>query len=208
MNNLINTISGDSLELLKDLIGKRIISIKRETFHHDDPSVFQRIGIITESGVYCLDNQVSWFENYYAGPECLPHMTFAKFQCENQLEENMGLEDFRAFPVDEKATNILLINDCLDVRKNNVHFQEWDSTEGVIIVTATRQYAFYKANTCWDESVLVYQGHDVLSKLVPLERHWSDTFGPEFEANATRNLVSLANGTSRIIEKTKIKGEE
>lgn len=208
MKDIINTINGNSLELLKKLIGQKIISIKRETFHHNEPSVFQRIGIITNSGVYCIDNPVSWFDNFYAGAEFLPHMTFSKFQNEDQLEENMGLEDFKAYPIGEVITNILIINDYLDVQKKGIHFQEWNSTEGIIIKTEVRQYAFYKANTCWDESVLVYKGHNVLTKLKPLEKHWNDTFGQEYEAIAKRYLISLADESSKTIDEATILGKE
>ena len=52
-------------------------------------------------------------------------------------------------------------------------------------MTKKRQYAFYKANTWFNETILLYKGHDVLSKPELMASHWK-IFGKTFDAKCKK----------------------
>jgi len=205
MEDLDNALSKESRKLLAGLIGQRLLFIKHEAFKGGVPGTFQRVGLITDGGAYCLDNPMDWFDNVFCGPEIISHLLFFKVEKEEDLERNMGLEDFRRFPVGETVTDALLVDDHASVSKKGEHLQFWDSTEGVILRTPAREYAFYKANTMWDETVLIYQGRGVLGKMEPLGEHW-DVFGVGLTADVERRLTSLKTGAASPLGSAKVIG--
>ena len=194
-----NTIHGEQLALLREAIGKRLIDIEHEK--PDGNEVLQRIRFNVEGKWYTLDNKVDWFENYFAQPDSIPHMVFLRR--EEESEWNMEPE---RYPIGETITNVLLVNDHVDVLDGGEHYQNWDSTEAVVIETNNRQYGFFKGNTCLDETVLLGKGHDVLSKLEPLKAHW-DIFGKPFDAKVTRRLIPLKDGAETEMDRVSIEGD-
>lgn len=67
----------------------------------DAPETFQRVGLITDGGAYCLDNPMDCFDNVFYGPEIISHLLFFKVDKEEDLDRDTGLRDFRRFPVGE-----------------------------------------------------------------------------------------------------------
>ncbi len=58
--------------------------------------------------------------------------------------------------IEDNIEDILIMQDTLDITKKHYHHQHWESTEGIIIKTTVREYAFYKANTWLNETLLLY----------------------------------------------------
>lgn len=77
MENLDLSISKDGIELLKSLIGQKLISFMHEKT--DNAIVFQKIEIFSSNGRYLIDNDVNWFDDYFSGPEDVPVLDFKKW---------------------------------------------------------------------------------------------------------------------------------
>lgn len=171
MKDMDTKIDEKGMERLKSLIGMNLMAIGHDVFLKSTPGVFQRIELQTNDGFYYLDNPVEWRNEYFAQPDCVPCLHFAKASSEREIADNMGFEDFQKRPVNEKITDVWIIQDEAEILKSGGHYQNWKSTEGIVIETEARQYAFYKANVWFNETILVYKGHDVISKLEPIEKH-------------------------------------
>lgn len=202
--NFNTTIDEKGIVLLNSLIDKNLISFGYEPDSVIAPDIFETVNFTTNIGIFHLNNHVDWLDDYFSGGDFTPHMLFDKY--EDGIIKKYGLETgYTEHQINERIVDIILVQDHLDIYKDNKDFQKWDSTEGVIIETEVRQYAFYKHNTFFDETVLFFKGHDVTSKLEPLEKHW-DIFGRPFSADPKRKIVSLTKGTLIEITGKKIIG--
>ena len=106
-----NRIKGKGLEYLKSLIGQEIYRFKLSSLV-ELPSVFKKVGIIASNGFSVLDNHESWKENWFAMPDYIPHFVFQKVKSEENTElKTKPITEHIDFPVNEKVTNILLIED-------------------------------------------------------------------------------------------------
>lgn len=204
MNNLLKP---SEIEILKSLIGEKLLSFQYDVMKSWGNQVFELIGIVTKDKKFVFDNEVLWMENYFTGGDYVPHFT---------IREVKSADDFHVFKpggnlitssVGEKIEDLLLVQDHVTVLNEGNFYQKWDSTEGIIIKTSSKQYAFYKDNTSLDENVNIYKGQNVLSKLEVLEKHW-DIFGKPFDASIERKLVSLSKNEEMLLGTCKIAGED
>lgn len=210
MDSIDNSISGNSLALLSSLIGKKLMAYSHEPFdkgglHCND--FFMRLGILLPQDTYILDNRVDWFDNWFSAPQYIPHFVFAKTDSEGALRTYAGftLEQFETFKVGENIEDIVLVQDEIEITKNGEPHQKLLSTEGIVIITNVRQYAFYKDNTLLDETVLEFKGHDVLSKLENARDHWQ-IFAKPFDASCKRSLLHLKSHKEEVLSDEKIAG--
>lgn len=210
MKTLNNSITDNSLELIRSLLDEKLISYSHESFDSSlNPSndFFMRLGLVCSNGCFVLDNRVDWEDDWFSSPDYTPHIVFNRIDNENQFTTYAGftLSEFDNYPVNERIVNIILVQDEILVLKDNKPYEIILSTEGVIIETEKKQYAFYKENTWLDETVLEYKGHDVLSKLEDIKTHWN-VFAKPFDGEITRKLLYLKNNEEKIISQAKIIG--
>lgn len=211
MKTLNNSISDNSLEILKTLVDEKLISYLHESYNvRTQPSndFFMRLGLVCTNGYFILDNRVDWEEDWFCSPDYTPHMVFNKVLSEQEFSTYGGfsLREFDKYKINEKIIDIVLVQDEVIVPKDNIPFETIISTEGVIFVTNNRQYAFYKENTWLNEFILEYKGHNVLSKLQGVKTHWN-VFVKPYDGEITRKLIHLKTNEEKVIENIKITGE-
>ena len=210
MKTLNNAISGEGLEKLRSLLGNKLISYSHEPF---DPrfqpanDFLMRVGLTCSNGRFVLDNRVDWEDDWFCSPDYTPHLIFDKIDNQEQFTTFSGfsLSKFENYPVNETILDIILVQDEILVSKNKAPHENITSTEGVVLVTDKRQYAFYKENTWLDETVLEFKGHEVLSKIQPIEIHWN-VFAKPYDGFITRKLIYLSANKEEVVSKALIIG--
>lgn len=113
--------------------------------------------------------------------------------------------NLKTTPVNETILDIILVQDEILVSKNKAPHENITSTEGVVLFTDKRQYAFYKENTWLDETVLEFKGHEVLSKIQPIETHWN-VFAKPYDGFITRKLIYLSANKEEVVSEALIIG--
>ncbi len=211
MKILDNSINGEGLEHLRSIIGNKIISFSHRALDMRFPNsnvFFMRLGLVCSNGVFILDNRVDWEDDWFCSPDYTPHFVFNKVENEKQFPnyDGFNLEGMAKFPVNETVIDILLVHDEVLVLKSDEPYEEILSTEGVVFVTDKRQYAFYKETTWLNEITLEYKGHDVLSKLEKIKKHW-DVFAKPYDGKIKRKVIHLASGKEEVIEENTIIGD-
>ena len=211
MKTLNNSITGESLETLRLIIGEKLVSYSCAPFGiRFEPSndFFMRLGIVCSNGVFILDNRVDWEEDWFCSPDYTPHMVFSKVEDESEFPSYGGfnIAGLERYPVDEVMTDVILVQDEVLVYKSSLPYETILSTEGVIFVTEKRQYGFYKENTWLNETLLEFKGHDVLSKLEEAKKHW-DVFAKPYDGHIKRRIVHLLSNEEEIIEEVTIIGD-
>ena len=211
MKTLSNSITGESLELLRSIIGKKLVSYSHEPFDvRFEPSndFFMRLGIACSNGAFILDNRVDWEDDWFCSPDYTPHMVFSKVKDESEFPSYGGfnIEGLEKYPVDEIVTDITLVQDEVLVYRSSLPYETVLSTEGVIFVTEKRQYGFYKENTWLNETVLELKGYDVLSKLEGVKKHW-DVFAKPYDGHIKRRIVHLLSNEEEATEEATIIGD-
>lgn len=204
MNNLLKP---SEIKILENLIGDELYSYQYDELMANGNQIFEVIGLMAKKGIVILDNEVIWMDNYFSGGDYIPHLKITKAKSAEVLHISEPSGKLIVSSVKEKIKEILLVQDHIKILENGNLHQYWDSTEGVILRTESKDYAFYKENTWLDENMNVYKGHDVLSKLEPLEKHWN-VFAKPFCAFAERKLVSLSTGEEKLLGTCKIAGED
>lgn len=142
MQKRVNRIKGKGLEYLKSLIGQEIYRFKFN-YISDTSYVYGRVGIIASNGCFALDNYVSWKDNWFSMPDYIPHFLFKKFKNERATQYFPKSPD-SAVSINEKVTNILLIEDDAKVIRWKRVIEKIYGTEGVIFITDKNQYGFFK----------------------------------------------------------------
>ncbi|MDD7036815.1 MAG: hypothetical protein PUI77_02870 [Mollicutes bacterium] len=200
-----NRIKGKGLEYLKSLIGQEIYRFKLSSLV-ELPSVFKKVGIIASNGCFVLDNHVSWKENWFALPDYIPHFVFQKVKREENTElKTKPITEHIDFPVNEKVTNILLIEDDAKVIRWKRVIEKIYGTEGVIFITDKNQYGFFKNSVDRMEIINVLKGDELKTKIEPLKKHWN-RFAKPFDGDCVRKLIDLKEGTTKILDKQFIEG--
>ena len=204
MNNLLKPSEN---EILKNLIGEQFLSYQYDEMKSWGNQVFEIIGIVTKEKKLVFDNEVTWMDNYFTEGDYVPRFTIRAVTSTDEFHVFKPGGNLIISTVNEKIEDVLLIQDHVNVLNEGSFYQKWDSTEGIILKTSTKQYAFYKDNISLDENVNIYKGQDVLSKLETLEKHW-DVFGKPFDASIERELVSLSKNEKTLLGTCKIIGED
>ena len=204
MNNLLKP---SEIEILKSLIGKELLSYQYDEMKSWGNQIFEIVGIVTKEKMLVFDNEVIWMDNYFTGGDYVPHFAIREVKSADEFHIFKPGGNLIISSVEEKIEDILLIQDHVTVLNEGEFYQKWDSTEGIIIKTNSKHYAFYKDNTSWDETVDIYKGQSVLNKLESLEKHW-DIFGKPCDAVAERKLISLSTGEEKLLGTCKIVGED
>ncbi len=193
MKRLNILISEREIELLKNLIGKQLISLRHEKVKANN-IVYEKVEVVSSNGRYLIDNYVDWFDDYFSGPEDIPFLGFR--------ELNQDEDPFKAWPensiqteaVGETIEDVLIVQDDGDIYKNDVYYCHMKSSEGIIIHTNKAQYGFFKDNIYLDECLVIAKdANDVLSKAESLKEHY-DIFGYPFSGQCKRSLISLKSG--------------
>ena len=200
-----NRIKGKGLEYLKSLIGQEIYRFKLSSLV-EHPSVFKKVGIIASNGSFALDNYVSWKDNWFSMPTYIPHFVFQKVKREENTElKTKPITEHIDFPVNEKVTNILLIEDDAKVIRWKRVIEKIYGTEGVIFITDKNQYGFFKDSVDRMEIINVLKGYELKTKIEPLRKHWN-RFAKPFDGDCVRKLIDLKEGTTKILDKQFIEG--
>lgn len=198
MENLDLSISKDGIELLKSLIGQKLISFMHEKT--DNAIVFQKIEIFSSNGRYLIDNDVNWFDDYFSGPEDVPVLDFKKMDDDENPFETWPENATTTQSVNESITNILVVQDDCDAYENGTFLQHLTSSEGIIFVTDKVQYGFFKDNMWLDEEVeIIIDEKDVLSKAEILKDHYK-IFGYPFSGKCKRSIISLKDGVLNVVD--------
>lgn len=198
MENLDLSISKDGIELLKSLIGQKLISFMHEKT--DNAIVFQKIEIFSSNGRYLIDNDVNWFDDYFSGPEDVPVLDFKKMDDDENPFETWPENATTTQSVNESITNILVVQDDCDAYENGTFLQHLTSSEGIIFVTDKVQYGFFKDNMWLDEEVeIIIDEKDVLSKAEILKDHYK-IFGYPFSGKCKRSIISLKDGVINVVD--------
>lgn len=198
-----NRIKGKGLEYLKSLIGQEIYRFKFN-YISDTSYVYGRVGIIASNGCFALDNYVSWKDNWFSMPDYIPHFLFKKFKNERATQYFPKSPD-SAVSINEKVTNILLIEDDAKVIRWKRVIEKIYGTEGVIFITDKNQYGFFKDSVDRMEMVNILKGDELKTKAVPLKEHWNP-FAKPFDGDCVRKLIDLKEGTTKILDKQFIEG--
>ncbi len=189
-----NSIGENGAKLLKSLVGKKLMTIKHDKFIRPQPVVFQRVGFVLENGFLTLDNRVDWMDDWFSMADYIPHLTLNEVKSESDLVlPGEPLTECLASPINEKISDVLLIEDDITVLKDGEAFQKLTSSEGIIIETEIRQYAFYKENVLFNEDLLIYRGHNVIEKVPDFKAHW-DIFAKPYDGRCSRKIISMKTG--------------
>lgn len=195
MTDLDFLISDKGMVLLKGLIGQEFISMKHEKFWMDT-SVFGRAVVITSNGNYQINNDVEWYDDYFGGPDAIPHLDFRRLKKgENPLRYAKG-DRLSIETIGEKIVDIHVIRDHADVLDGDTHRQYMDTSEGIVIITEKTQYGFFKDSIHFDETLFIWEGDDVMERLQDLQPHWN-IFGYPYNAKVERFLLSLKTGVEQ-----------
>lgn len=198
-----NRIKEKGLEYLKSLIGQEIYRFKFNDIS-DTSYVYGRVGIIASNGSFALDNYVSWKDNWFSMPTYIPHFLFKKFKNERATQYFRESPD-SAVSINEKVTNILLIEDDAKVIRWKRVIEKIYGTEGVIFITDKNQYGFFKDSVDRMEIINVLKGYELKTKIEPLKKHWN-RFAKPFDGDCVRKLIDLKEGTTKILDKQFIEG--
>ena len=139
-------------------------------------------------------------------PDYIPHFVFQKVKSEENTElKTKPITEHIDFPVNEKVTNILLIEDDAKVIRWKRVIEKIYGTEGVIFITDKNQYGFFKDSVDRMEIINVLKGDELKTKVVPLQEHWN-RFAKPFDGDCVRKLIDLKEGTTKILDKQFIEG--
>lgn len=206
MEDLNLLISKKGIELLMSLIGQEFISMKHEKSKGKDV-VFEKIEIAASNGHYLIDNRVDWFDDYFSGPEDMPFLDFVELKESDNPFKTWPEDSTETRAVDERIEDILIVQDDCDVYKDDVFCQHIKSSEGIIFVVNKAQYGFFKDTMWLDECVVIIKDDkDALSKAESLKEHY-DIFGYPFNGKCRRSVISLKEGTIKVVETAEEVGE-
>ena len=139
-------------------------------------------------------------------PDYIPHFVFQKVKSEENTElKTKPITEHIDFPVNEKVTNILLIEDNAKVIRWKRVIEKIYGTEGVIFITDKNQYGFFKDSVDRMEIINVLKGYELKTKIEPLMKHWN-RFAKPFDGDCVRKLIDLKEGTTKILDKQFIEG--
>lgn len=206
MEDLNLLISKKGTELLTSLIGQEFISMEHAKLKGRD-IVFEKIEIASSNGRYLIDNRVDWFDDYFSGPEDMPFLDFKELNNDDDPFKTWSNDSTETQTIKEKIVNVVIVQDDCDVYKGDVFCQHIKSSEGIIIVTEKSQYSFFKDNMWLDEHVVIAKDeNNVLSKAESLKEHY-DIFGYPFNGKCQRSVISLKEGTIKVVETAEEVGE-
>lgn len=206
MKDLDLSISEKGKEDLKAIIGQENISFVYRREMTDNEAVY-KIQIKTEKGNYLLTNSLDWFDNCFAGGDWLPHFDIEALRDDVNPFENSKESKLIVITLDVKVVDILLLRDTANVFKGDKHWQNIDSSEGIIFVTEKRQLGFFKDNMWLDEEINIHEGKNVVEMAEGLKKHF-DIFGWPFRAKCERFLVSLSDGDEKKLDTAEEIGEK
>lgn len=177
-------------EEVSALIGGHLKKMRIDSIFGGERS-FGNIELFLDQDNYVIKNDVEFFENYFWGPDEASVLTITKANNNSPFSSHV---DNRHLDISIEAIieDILLIQDKVKTENEDGEMIEWNGTEGIIIITDQRQYAFYKENTT-DEMIDIYRGHDVISKLESVNEHW-DIFDDTINSTKEREIISAKTG--------------
>lgn len=100
-----------------------------------------------------------------------------------------------------------MLRDTANVFKGDKHWQNIDSSEGIIFVTEKRQLGFFKDTMWLDSTVNIYEGKNVVEMAEGLKKHF-DIFGWPFRAKCEWFLISLNDGSEKELDTAEEIGEK
>jgi len=181
-------LTENEVEMFKSLIGSIFENYQHDVFQFST-CVFHNVEFVVNGENYVLKNEIQripFFEN----DEDFAIFSFLKCDKEMMKSSLVGMKQTTT-PIREAIKDILLVNDIINVKKNNAEFYELSYTKAVIFVFADRKICF--AKTIWfDEHINIIVASDPLAKLDnPLNGFEAND--DSFLVKGLRKVVSLVN---------------
>lgn len=173
-----------------ELIGMRLKAYRLDKSFNGDRT-FGKVGFFIQNKKYVLENSNEYFENYFWGADEATVLSFREIDDEKGMRFDND-DNFLDINVSSIIDDILLVQDTVIVLENGDEKDIWKSTEGLIVITKERQYAFFKEDS-FSELVSVYKGRDTLKYLENIKEHW-DIFADELSCECTREILSVKSG--------------
>lgn len=206
MENLDLSISKKGIELLKKMIGQKLISMEHSKLKGSN-LIYEKVLLTTTSGNYLIDNYVDWFDNFFSGPEDIPFLDLKELNTADNPFSGWSENSTEIQLINERIEDVLIVQDDGDIYKDDIYYQHMTSSEGIIFITNKAQYGFFKENMYLDEEVEFFKDEkDVLSKAKSLKEHY-DIFGYPFSGKCKRSLISLKNKSVKEIDTVEEAGE-
>ena len=203
MKNLELCLSQNEQALFKNLIGKKMISLKHEVSIN---TIFYVIEIRISDGRYALYNDVKWVDDFYSGADDMPIFSFRRLGSDENPFETREANDLTTDVVEDTISDILLIQDQAEVYKNKAYVNAMKSTEGIVFITGSKQYGIFKDNMWLDEEMWLWEGTNVITKMEPLAKHFA-IFSEPYWARCQRTVTSLKDSTKKQIAEAIVKGD-
>ena len=178
--------------LLSSLIGNKIAKIKHDMFFWGNFST-QKISIYANEKIY----QLQLIENdvdFIRGDESVSSFKFV--ECEeaetNTIYTGNNAPKQVETIIDEKVTDIIVIEDKIIAFEEDEQFGEYQYVEGLLIVLENKKYCFWKENY-YSEDIMIDKGQNPEDKIVNVNEMWSD-WAPKCHSQNERTFVSLVKG--------------
>lgn len=174
MTNNDKKLNGESISMLRSLIGKKIKRFIHEQFVYTPISV-RIVGIDSESKLYKITSSLQDCDLMGSEDElCFLNFSEAKDSDFQKIEESTipFVDSF----INQKLLDVILVHDTVDQFDGGQQISSLTYTKAIIFVFESKEYCF-EQDWFYQEIIGITQGHDLVSKLDSPESEWDEEDG-------------------------------
>lgn len=171
----------EEMAILRQLIGKKIVSFRHDEFNFNNSSS-QVVGIETELGMVYLYNFTEPLD-YYGSVEDV-----AVWKLTKERYKFVDNKNLISSPVGETVKEIRIVQENQKLFENGTQTYNVWVTRGIIFDFGDHQFAFEKP-VWFSEDIYVHKGYDLITKFASTDKFVNDDWCDGCKAECERKIV-------------------
>lgn len=176
-------LNSNEMSILRQLIGKKIVSFMHDEFNFNNSSS-QVVGIETELGMVYLYNFTEPLD-YYGSVEDV-----AVWKLTKERYKFVDNKNLISSPVGETVKEIRIVQENQKLFENGTQTYNVWVTRGIIFDFGDHQFAFEKP-VWFSEDIYVHKGYDLITKFTSTDEFVNDDWCDGCKAECERKIVSF-----------------
>ena len=179
--------SVDDMNLIKNMVGKKMIKYKCDPFEFST-SVYGIVGVFLEDVSVAFTNLVEVMD-YYGEQEDV-----ALFKIERRNYDNINSfiqnQKMIEMPVDSIISEVLIVNERQVLFENEEQIYEVLLTRGIIFKFEDGHELSFEKNIWFSEDITVEKGYDLIDRFTPLSE-FSEGWSKNCRGECSREIISI-----------------
>lgn len=184
MTSINLCLTAQEIELLRSMVGKKLVSIQHDKFRYTNTS-FEAVAFHLEDASYYLYSLTEVMDFYGDTEEV------ARWSLQTDKKDFLDAKDWMTSPIDETIRNIRVVQEHQEVFDGEEQTDDVLVTRGLIFDFSDRELSFEKA-AWFSEDIYIQKGQDVISTFTSPSEFEEDDWPDGLTAKCTRSILTLA----------------